>query len=210
MPFFAPYRLIEGMAPVQEWNVNVTQSTDTQLRMPGLSQGKSHRFKLAPDADQRAQIAERQGLVSLRKLSFEGALHPDGKKDWHLIAKLGATLVQPCVVTLEPVSTRIDVDISNRYVAKIEERETGEEMEMPEDESIELIPEVLDLNLVMEEALALHVPLYPRAESAELSQSTFAGPGIDPMQDEDTKPFAGLAELKNKLLKGSPEDEGNS
>lgn len=210
MPFVASYRLIEGMAQVQEWNVNVTQSTDTQIRLLGLSQGKSHRFKLAPDADQRAQIAARQDLIALRKLSFEGALAPEGKRDWLLQATLGATLVQPCVVTLEPVTTRVDVEITRRYVPQMEERDTGEEMEMPEDESLELIPELLDLCDVMEEALALHVPLYPRAESAALEQSTFAGPGIAPMQDEDTKPFAGLAELKNKLLKGAPEDDGNA
>ena len=50
-------------------------------------------------------------------------------------------------------------------------------------------------------ALALALPLYPRAEGADLAQAQFAGPGVTPMTDEDARPFAGLKDLRDKLDK---------
>ncbi|NNK79430.1 MAG: DUF177 domain-containing protein, partial [Litoreibacter sp.] len=49
------------------------------------------------------------------------------------------------------------------------------------------------------EALSLALPAYPRAEGAELGETVFSEPGTDPMSDEDAKPFAALAALKNKM-----------
>ena len=51
-------------------------------------------------------------------------------------------------------------------------------------------------------ALALALPLYPRAPGAELGQAVFAEPGTAPLKDEDLRPFAGLAGLKAKLEGG--------
>jgi hypothetical protein len=44
----------------------------------------------------------------VRKLRFIGTLEPEGAQDWRLTADLGATVVQPCVVTLAPVTTRLE------------------------------------------------------------------------------------------------------
>lgn len=184
----------------------MTNSPDTNLRLSALPPGDRHPFSLSPDAEQRADLARRQGLDALRKLSFVGELVPEGKRDWRLEAKLGATVVQPCVTTLNPVTTRIDEKIIRRYLAAPVRQAEGEEIEMPEDDSAESMPEVLDLAAVMEEALALFIPLYPRQAEAELEQSAFAAPGVAPMQDDDVKPFAGLAELKKKLSGGTPDD----
>ena len=45
---------------------------------------------------------------------------------------------------------------------------------------------------------------FPRADGAELGRRTFAAPGVAPMTDEASRPFAGLAVLK----RGSGEGEG--
>ena len=134
-------------------------------------------------------------------------LHLDQRpRDWRLEAKLGATVVQTCVVSLNPVSTRIDDTTSRMYLANLEEPEEGSEVEMPEDESIDALPEILDLEEIMIEALALALPLYPRAEGVDLETAEFAPPGVAPIKDEDVKPFAGLAGLRDKLAKGEKED----
>ena len=73
---------------------------------------------------------------------------------------------------------------------------------MPEDDTAEPLPEVIDLTEVTREALALALPLYPRAPGAELGEAVFAAPGTAPIRDEDLKPFAGLAALKAKLEPG--------
>jgi uncharacterized metal-binding protein YceD (DUF177 family) len=170
-----------------------------RLRLAALPTGGPTRFDLAPDAAARAALAERLDLIRLPKLRFTGALHPEGGGGWRLEAELGATVVQPCAVTLEPVTTRIDASVSRRYLAELEEPEAGSETEMPEDETLEPLPEIVDLAEVMAEALSLELPDYPRADSAAFEGRRAAPPGAAPMTDEETKPFAGLASLRDKL-----------
>lgn len=164
-------------------------------------------FDLEPEAALRGEIALALDLLGLRKLRFRGRLIPEGARDWRLEGELGATVVQPCVVTTEPVTSRIDETVTRRYLSEIPDLESVEdEVEMPEDDSIEVSPETLDPVSVMTEALALALPLYPRAEGADLGAAVFGPPGIAAMTDEDAKPLAGLAALRGKLE--SPEEPG--
>jgi uncharacterized metal-binding protein YceD (DUF177 family) len=155
-------------------------------------------FRLEPDAEARGETARSLGIEAVRKLRFEGEIAPSGRNDWHLRGTLGATVVQPCVVTLSPVTTRIDTQVSRRYLADFVEPEE-EEAEMPEDDTEEPLPERLDLAAVMLEALALALPDYPRADGAELGEANFAAAGVAPMTDADAKPLAGLAALRDRL-----------
>ncbi len=155
-------------------------------------------FALRPGEEARAEIVRRLGLSGLRKLAFEGTVAPDGDRDLLLEGRLGATVVQPCVVTGDPVTTRIDTSVLRRFIAGLEVPE-GDEVEMPEDDSLEPLTESIDLRAVMEEALALEVPDFPRAEGAAPVDITVTEPGVDPMTDEDAKPFAALKGLKEKL-----------
>ncbi|PID36259.1 MAG: hypothetical protein CR993_06225 [Rhodobacterales bacterium] len=156
------------------------------------------RFALAPKAAQMAEIAADLGLIGLKKLRFEGEVAPFGKRDWRLTGELGATVVQECGVTLAPVTTRIEESVERRYLAEVETPE-GDEMEMPEGVEEEPMGAALDLAAAMREALALALPLYPRAEGAETAELVFTEPGKKAMTDEDARPFAGLASLRDRL-----------
>ena len=174
--------------------------TKTALRVSGLSQTGENSFSLRPDADEMEAIARELDLSALRKLSFTGRVVAQGSRDWRLEGRLGATVVQPCVVTLEPVTTRIDVDVKRNYLRDYEEPEEPDaEVEIPDDVTAEPLGAWIDPGQVMREALALEVPDYPRKDSAELGQKIYTEPGEAPMTDEDAKPFAGLAGLRDKL-----------
>lgn len=166
-----------------------------------LSSKSPTRFEILPDAPTRAALAADLGIEGIRKLRFAGEISADGKRDWRLDAKLGATVVQACVVTLAPVTTRIDIDVTRRFLAKMPDLTLDEagEAEMPEDDTIEPLGPEIDPATVMAEALALNLPLYPRAEGADLGAATFAAPGVKPLDDEAVKPFARLAQLRDKL-----------
>ncbi|MCT4682920.1 MAG: DUF177 domain-containing protein [Roseicyclus sp.] len=184
-------------------------SEDAPLALARLSRAADRPISVTPDAQTRARLADELGLDALRKLRLEGRLIPTGKRDWRLEAVLGATVVQPCVVTAAPVTTRIDEPLTRRYLADMPEPE-GDEVEMPEDDSAEPLPDTLDLLAVMTEALALALPPYPRAEGAELGAAVFAPPGVAPMTDEDAKPLAGLAALRDRLGgAGQTDDDGD-
>lgn len=185
----------------------------TVHRLADLNDRKGIEFDLRPEALEA--IAGRLELLDLRKVRFQGVLRPEGPRGWRLEAQLGATVVQPCVVTLAPVTTRLEEPVLRRYtpdfhnIAGEESDRDGEGVPMPEDDTLEPLPAAIDLLEVMEEALALALPDYPRAEGAELAESRFAGKGVAPLRDEDLKPFAGLAALRDKLgdADGSGEPE---
>lgn len=174
-------------------------------RVADLPTKKPTRFKLQPNAPERNQIAEALGLRAMKKLSFEGEIVPKGKRDWQMTAKLGASITQSCVVTLDPVNTRIDTVVTRDFVRELA-TPTGDEFEMPEDDSVEELGEFIDPFFIMQEALAIAAPDYPRAKNASIEESVFTEPGRQAMTDEDAKPFAALASLIKQTE--NPENKG--
>ena len=178
----------------------MTQLPQSQMRLTDLTTGRPTPFSLTPNAAERKAIAQALGIVGIKKLKFEGTLAPQGKADWTLQAQLGATVVQECVVTLDPVTTRIDEPLARAYMANIPEIDAAE-LEMSQDDAIDPLPEKLDLAQVMIEALSLSLPSYPRTSDAELGNVAVSAPGVTPMSDDDAKPFAGLGALRESLEK---------
>ncbi|NEX45056.1 YceD family protein [Pseudotabrizicola algicola] len=168
------------------------------FRSGALSMRKPTRFDLEPDAATRAAIAQDLGLLSVVSFSFKGEIRPAASRDFLLEAQLAAVVDQPCVLTLAPVRSEIRETVVRRYLSDWVEP-TGDEVEMPEDDSAEAIPEVIDVGGVALEALVLSLPLYPRASGAELGDVAATPPGAEPLRDSDLKPFASLAALKDKL-----------
>lgn len=173
------------------------------LRVAELKQNSATPFSLRPDTATLKAIAADLELSGLRKLSFTGTVTAQGTSDWVLSAKLGATVIQPCSVTLEPVTTRIDTPVTRTFVSAYVE-DDAEEVEMADDDTIEPLGQWIEPEQIMREALALALPLYPRAAGAQLGETVYAEPGVTPMRDEDARPFAGLAALKEQL--SDPED----
>ncbi|MCK0139114.1 DUF177 domain-containing protein [Aliiroseovarius sp. F47248L] len=169
------------------------------VRVADLPTSRPTRFELVPNQDTCNAIAADLGIPGLRKLRFTGELKPLDKRDWQMEADLGATVIQDCVVTLDPVTTRIDDTVLRRWLKDLSEPDSGEEVEMPEDDNVDALGPVIDLGQVMIEALTLALPLYPRVEGAEVQARVFAEPGTKPMTDDDAKPFAGLSDLRDKL-----------
>lgn len=176
------------------------QPASHSIRVSTLSQNAETPFDITPNATQLGEIATALDLLALKKVQFSGHIKADGKRDWRLEATLGATVVQPCVVTLAPVTTRIETPVTRRFLARLPEEDLeDEEIEMPDDDTIEKLQAVIDLDAVLSEALTLALPLYPRAPDATLETDRFTEPGKAPMSDDDARPFAGLKALRDKL-----------
>lgn len=166
-----------------------------------LRANATFRFDEAPSETEAEAIRQSLNLRGLRKMRFQGEITPLGKRGWQVTGVLGASITQDCVVSLEPVKTRIDETVSLRFMP-----DSDIEYDTPEDvleDDVEPLGEVIDLGHVAVEALYLAMPEYPRAESAHLAQSSAAPAGTAPMKDEETKPFAGLSALRDKL----PDDD---
>ena len=180
---------------------------DLVLDVSALTKRKRTQIDLRPDSAQTRALMQDLKLNGLRKVSLKGQLTPTGKHDFLLVTELGATAVQPCTITLEPVTTRIETEITRRFVADMPESGAEADAEedefggtaMLEDDSIEPLGRAIDLWRVLSEALALELPDYPRAEGAELGTVNITEPGKTALDEEAIKPFAGLAALKDKL-----------
>jgi len=182
------------------------------LRPDALSRARAHPFALTPGAADCAAIAGTLGLRGLRKLRFAGALHALGARDWELRAELGATVLQDCVVTTAPVSTRIDTRVERRYLHALPQPQ-GDEVEMPEDENAEALGRSIDIGAVALEALMLELPAFPRAQGAALGTDgalRAAPPGETPLADADLRPFAQLAALRARMTGDGGRNGGGS
>jgi len=175
-----------------------TPPTPTSIRVSSLSQSAPTPISLRPDAQTLADLRTALDVMGLKKLSFEAKLQPVGTQDWELKGRLGATVTQECVVTLEPVVTRIETDVHRIFLRDYEMDEAAE-VEMPEDDTVEPLGIWIDPAIIMEEALALALPEYPRKEGATADTVRVTEPGKTPMSDEEARPFAGLAALKDQL-----------
>lgn len=168
-----------------------------------VSGRKTLRFTFAPDDVARAQMAQALGLLELSEFSFKGEMSPMGRADVVLRAELVGLVVQPCSITLAPVRSRVKDTVERHYRAEYIQPQ-GDEVEIPEDDA-DPMPEIIDVAAVAMEALALALPLYPRAKGAELGEAVFAAPGVAPLKPDDLKPFAGLAGLAAQMKK--PEED---
>ena len=168
------------------------------MRLGDLSNKNNTSFELQPDAATCAAIATHLGILGVKKLRFSGEFTPQGRTDWALTAKIGATVVQTCVISLDPVTSRIEEFVQRRYIANFEDPDE-EEVEMTADENTEPLAQSVDAAAVMIEALSLALPLYPRKDGADLGEAVYTDKELTPMTDDDAKPFAGLGALREAL-----------
>ncbi|NDV01548.1 DUF177 domain-containing protein [Pseudoroseicyclus sp. CLL3-39] len=167
-------------------------------QLTGPAAGRTPRpVELVAEPAELAALAEGLGILGIRKLRFTGTLSPTGQQDWRLDGTLGATVVQECVATMAPVTTRIDEPVARRYMADLPPPPPGE-VEMPQDETIDPLPQRLNLSEVVEEALSLALPPWPRADSVPPVE-LHAGEGEDPGEEERENPFAALQSLRDRM-----------
>lgn len=179
----------------------------TRFRTGAFSPRKPTRFSYRPDADDRARLAAELDLLALHSLEMTGEFRPIGRDELVLEARLTARVDQPCSLTLVAVPASVAETVRRRYVAGLAPPE-GDEIEMPEDDSIEPMAVEIDLAEVAAEALTLALPLYPRAPGADVGQVVHAGEGVTPLSDADLKPFSGLRDLAAELAQKGKSGSG--
>ena len=168
-----------------------------------LSRARPHGFDLRPDREEAIEIAGFLGISDVNELRFKGDLTAQGDEDWRIDGRLTASVTQECVVTLAPVGQKIDESVHRHYVPGDDQPEIMNiDLDLDSDDESDTYKDVIDPGQLALEALALALDPYPRAPDAELDQSRFAAPGVTPLTDNDLKPFAGLAALKDKMEKG--------
>jgi len=133
----------------------------TTIPVSRLSANQSYSFSLKLSDEARTEMAKTLDLLALKKPSLIGTLKPHGADDWLLKARLGATVQQACVITLAPVSARIEESVERLFVRimpSFDDLEEDAEVEMPEDDRAEPLENTINLADVFREALSLALP----------------------------------------------------
>ncbi len=166
-------------------------------------------FTLNPTEEERADLAKRLKIVAVNSLTASGELNRLEKRSRiELTGRVEAEVVQSCVVTLEPVTQKIEENYTvcytfNKADITLEDAEyvvSLEEADLPdliEDGQIDVVQAVM-------EQVALALDPYPRAEGADssdsaqfLSQSEGKSEADEP-EKETHRPFANLKELMER------------
>lgn len=140
-------------------------------------------------AEERAALAREFGLPGIDVLTGRFAVQRRGRTV-HVDGKVSASLMQTCVVTLEPFAAKVDEDVSLEFTddpLKLNPVDEAGEHEAPVDAPDPIVDGRIDLGTVTSEFLALGLDPYPRK------------PGADFAWDEGAKepsPFAALEALK--------------
>jgi uncharacterized metal-binding protein YceD (DUF177 family) len=148
------------------------------------------RLDLVADDAARAAIAKAAGLAALPRLEAGFDLTRQGADGLRVVGRVSATVVQNCVVTLEPIESEIDEAVDLVFLPDVAPpAETVDLQALEADEPPEAIRDgVIDLGAVATEFLLLGLDPYPRKPGAVFD----APPAGDPV----SHPFAALAVLK--------------
>lgn len=161
-----------------------------QLRIDQIRDGD--RLELSADESERAAIAERLGLPSIKCLNAQVTLSRSGETI-RADGRLAASLDQSCVVTGDPVAAHVDERFAIQFVAEPKDGGPDDEIELGEADCDTVFYDgaMIDLGEALADTLALSLDPYPRSAGAD---AALKEAGV--MSEEEASPFAVLAKLR--------------
>ncbi|MCR4267015.1 DUF177 domain-containing protein [Nitratireductor sp. ZSWI3] len=153
------------------------------------------------DAAQRAALAGEHDLLSVEGFRADLAVRPWKADGIKVSGRVQADIIQACVVTLEPVESRIDEEVSATFVPEgsrlaRNDMEGGEFVvdaegpDLPET----FLGDLIDVGALAEEFFGLGIDPYPRKPGA-----TVPAPAGPQDEEERTGPlYEGLRKLGQK------------
>jgi uncharacterized metal-binding protein YceD (DUF177 family) len=123
---------------------------------------------IAADATERAGLAQRFGLVAIDRLEADVTLRRIGPSDIAFEAEIAAEVTQSCVITLEPVQSKLRETFRLIYRPGLDEEEADRlALENPDDDLVEPLGETIDLGEAVAQQLSIALDPFPRAAGAE-------------------------------------------
>jgi len=178
-------------------NTNPSAAESPVPFVAGLRRDAETPLRISAEPGELAELARYLGVDRIDRLTLAGFISPAREGGWRVRGRLVASLDQVCVVSLAPVRSRHDAEIerlylpADKFVVEPDVEVAHDDQDAPDPFTCNIDPAQLAV-----ESLALMINPYPRAGSPELERRTFAAPGVTPLSDEASLPFAGLAALK--------------
>lgn len=151
---------------------------------------ETFRQHIVANAEERAALARRFGLVALDRLEADVELVRETGGTLLLSATFAAEFAQQCIVTLDPVAGSVNESFRLRYGPPEAEETVPAGEDDPAFEPLE--DESIDIGEAIAQEFSLALPPFPRAADAAIP--------AEPEEDRADGPFAALA----KLRRGDP------
>lgn len=137
-------------------------------RVVKLRQIDARPVRIEADAEERAALAERFGIVAVDRLAADVTLEREGE-DVAVSGRLEADIVQTCGISGEDFPVRIDEPIALRFVPEVARTVPDEEIELEESEldEIEYTGDALDLGEAIAQSLGLAIDPYATGPNAD-------------------------------------------
>jgi uncharacterized metal-binding protein YceD (DUF177 family) len=167
-------------------------------------------FDIEATDQERDALTRRFGVLSIGSLAARGTLTRGANpSNFRLDARLEAEVAQQCVISLETVVQRIEVDFSREYSTDACFDASGVDdgvhevlLDLDSDDLPDPVIEgKIDVGEAVAEQLALELDPFPRASEARFDELVLSYQDIDG-KAASTNPFAALASVKEKLQKG--------
>jgi uncharacterized metal-binding protein YceD (DUF177 family) len=149
------------------------------------SKGVEERLEAKPA--ERTALAKRFDLVDLPALKAYLTLIPGPQQTIGVTGAIVAEVVQRCVVTLEPVASRLEIDVKIVFIPSKSDRDKMPLSDELDDEFEFFSGGKIDIGEIVSQQLGVALNPYPRKADAALTVTEF-GKNI-----EKQRPFAKLA-----------------
>ncbi|WMS43344.1 DUF177 domain-containing protein [Acuticoccus sp. MNP-M23] len=152
---------------------------------------KEERVSVEATEEERTSIADALDLIAIHSFTADVILRPWKKEGVRVEGTVTADVVQPCIVTLDPVPSTVNEEFNIRLhpdAAPSAEVNVDPEAEDPPEL---LETEMVDVGAIVLEHFALGLDPYPRAPGA-----VFENEADEP--EEEPSPFAVLEALKKQ------------
>lgn len=162
-----------------------TFSLDTRIEVETLPVKGPYRGTLVMTAAELTALADRFGFTAVASLDVRLEIARVGPDAWDVKGRLQAQIVQPCIVTGDPVPETVDFAIEERYVRAADE---DDEIVVGLEDSEPLVDGCIELGELVAQSLALAANAWPRTADAP---DEFKAGNV-----EEAHPFASLGSLK--------------
>lgn len=156
--------------------------------------GEGETITIDADAPSRDALARDLGIPAIERLHAELTVKP-ARGGARVRGHVSATVVQTCVVSLEPFEAAVEEEIDVRF-SRHRAPAPGTEIDLDasgEDGPEPLEGDIIDVGALAAEHLALGLDLYPRKPGVTFEDIVEA-----PGEEARPSPFAGLAGLVRK------------
>lgn len=146
-------------------------SASEMPRIVKLRQIDGGAMRIEANAEERAALAERFGIVAVDRLVADVALDRDGE-DVAVSGRIEADIVQTCGVSGEDFPVRIDEPIALRFIPQVARSVPDEEIELEEAEldEIEYTGDAFDLGEAVAQSLGLAIDPYATGPNADAAR----------------------------------------